>query len=74
MELLSLGLAIGAILAYFLYTQFTLGRKRDRHKTQSVILMEKIRAVCKLITVEGNFSEIYLYENVKDKWINLCRL
>jgi hypothetical protein len=36
--------------------------------------MEKIRAVFKLITVEGNFSEIYLYENVKDKWINLCRL
>jgi hypothetical protein len=70
MELLFIGLAIGAILAYFLYVRFAVGRKRDRRKTQSVILMEKIRTVCKLITVEGNFSEIYHYENVKDKWIN----
>lgn len=70
MELLFIGLAAGAILAYFLYSRFAVGRKRDRRKTQSVVLMEKIRTVCKFITVEGNFSEIYHYENVKDKWIN----
>ncbi|MCW8982295.1 MAG: DUF4230 domain-containing protein, partial [Altibacter sp.] len=34
-------------------------------------LMEKIRSVCKFITVEGDFSEIYHYENVKDKWLNI---
>jgi len=70
MELLFIGLAVGAILAYFLYARFAVGRKRDRRKTQSVVLMEKIRTVCKFITVEGNFSEIYHYENVKDKWVN----
>lgn len=70
MELLFIGLAIGAIVAYFLYARFALGRKRDRRKTQSVVLMEKIRTVCKFITVEGNFSEIYHYENVKEKWVD----
>jgi hypothetical protein len=33
--------------------------------------MEKIRSVCKFITVEGDFSEIYHYENVKEKWLSL---
>lgn len=36
-----------------------------------MVLMEKIRAVCKFITVEGDFSEIYHYKNVKDRWVNL---
>ena len=36
-----------------------------------MVLMEKIRSVCKFITVEGDFSEIYHYQNVKDKWLNL---
>ncbi len=70
MELLFLGLAIGAIMAYFLYSYFAGGHKRDRRKTQSVVLMEKIRTVCKFITVEGNFSEIYHYKNVEAKWVN----
>jgi len=71
MELLFIGLAVGAVVAYFVFIRFSLGRKRDRTKTQSVILMEKIRTVCKFITVEGDFSEIYHYENVKDKWLNV---
>lgn len=70
MELLFIGLAAGAILTYLLYTRFAVGRKRDRRKTQSIVLMEKIRTVCKFITVEGNFSEIYHYENVKEKWVD----
>ena len=71
MELLFIGLAFGAIVAYFLFLKFSGGRKREKIETQSVILMEKIRTVCKFITVEGDFSEIYHYENVKDKWLNL---
>lgn len=70
MEYLFIGLAVGAILAYFLYARFG-GGKKERVDTQSVILMEKMRSVCKFITVEGDFSEIFHYENVKDKWINL---
>tara|TARA_R110002072_G_scaffold7503_2_gene41003 strand:+ start:796882 stop:797511 length:630 start_codon:yes stop_codon:yes gene_type:complete len=71
MELLFIGLAFGAIVAYFLFLKFSSGRKKEKAHSQSVILMERIRTVCKFITVEGDFSEIYHYENVKDKWINL---
>jgi hypothetical protein len=71
MELLFVGLAIGAIFAFFLFARFSGGRKKEKTSTQSVILMERIRTVCKFITVEGDFSEIYHYENVKDKWFNL---
>ena len=71
MELLFIGLAFGAVVAYFLFAFFSKGRRKQRVNSQSVILMEKIRSVCKFITVEGDFSEIYHYENVKDKWLNL---
>ncbi|MAN58842.1 MAG: hypothetical protein CMC08_03280 [Flavobacteriaceae bacterium] len=71
MELLFIGLAAGAILAYIIFSRFNSQRRRDRLQSQSVVLMERIRTVCKFITVEGDFSEIYHYENVKDKWLNL---
>ncbi len=69
MEFLFLGLAIGAIVAYFLYGRFAKrGNKANAH-SQSMVLMERIRSVCKFITVEGDFAEIYHYESLKDKWI-----
>lgn len=71
MELLFIGLAVGAVVAYLLYTFFNRSKKKEKEKHQSVVLMEKIRAVCKFITVEGDFSEIYHYKNLKDKWLNL---
>jgi len=71
MELLFIGLAGGAIAAYFIYSFFNKNKKKEKEQQQSVVLMEKIRAVCKFITVEGDFSEIYHYSNVKDKWLNL---
>ncbi|WP_026450213.1 DUF4230 domain-containing protein [Aequorivita capsosiphonis] len=70
MEYLFIGLAVGAVVAYFVFARFG-GGKKEKVSTQSVILMEKIRSVCKFITVEGDFSEIFYYENVKDKWLNL---
>ncbi|RMA66407.1 DUF4230 domain-containing protein [Ulvibacter antarcticus] len=69
MELLFIGLAVGAITAYFVFLRFSKSRRKGRTHQQSVILMEKMRSVCKLITVEGSFSEIYYYENVREKWI-----
>jgi len=71
MELLFIGLAFGAITAYFIFSRFAGGRKSSKTKEQSVILMEKIRSVCKFITIEGDFSEIYHYEDVKEKWFSL---
>ena len=43
----------------------------EKTNEQSVVLMDKIRSVCKFITVEGDFSEIYHYENLKEKYISL---
>lgn len=69
MEFLFLGLALGAIMAYFLYTRFARRGSKAKVHSQSMVLMERIRSVCKFITVEGDFAEIYHYESLKDKWI-----
>ncbi len=71
MELLFIGLAVGAVLAYFIFARFNKHNKREKAEEQSVILMDKIRSVCKFITVEGDFSEIYHYENLKEKYLSL---
>lgn len=69
MEYLFIGLALGTVLAFFLYGRFGTHKSKKQAQSQSVILMEKIRTVCKFITVEGDFAEIYHYESLKDKWI-----
>jgi hypothetical protein len=69
MEQLFLGLAVGAVSAYFLFTRFNFKLRKEKTSSQSVILMDKIKRVCKFITVEGDFSEIYHYENVMEKWL-----
>ncbi|AZQ42874.1 DUF4230 domain-containing protein [Nonlabens ponticola] len=71
MELLFIGLAVGAVIAFFVFRAFFKGSGRDNSQEQSMVLMEKIRSVCKFITVEGDFAEIYHYRNVKDKIANL---
>jgi predicted SPOUT superfamily RNA methylase MTH1 len=38
---------------------------------QSILLLDKIKRVCKFITVEGEFAEIYHYEDVKQKALKL---
>lgn len=71
MELLFIGLGVGAVVAYFIFARFNKYRSKERADEQSVILMDKIRSVCKFITVEGDFSEIYHYENLKEKYMSL---
>ena len=71
MELLFIGLAVGAVLAYFIFSKFSGNKGSGKTSEQSVILMERIRSVCKFITIEGDFSEIYHYENIKEKWFSL---
>lgn len=71
MEYLFIGLAAGAILAYFIFARFNKFRRKERTDEQSVILIDKIKSVCRLITVEGDFSEIYHYENLKEKYVSL---
>lgn len=71
MELMFLGLIGGAILAYFIFAKFNAAKNKTKVQTQSTILKEKIKSVCKLVTVEGDFSEIYHYESVKEKFFDL---
>ncbi|PKV48210.1 uncharacterized protein DUF4230 [Aquimarina sp. MAR_2010_214] len=71
MELLFIGLLGGAIVAYFIFARFTAAKNKSSVRTQSVVLKEKIKNVCKLVTVEGDFAEIYHYESVKEKFFKL---
>lgn len=68
---LFLGLLAGAVLMYWIYSFFTRKRSREITTHQSTVLLEKIRAVCKLISVEGDFAEIYRYENRRDHFMKL---
>ncbi len=66
-----LGLVLGVFTTYWAYTFFK--RKQSKEVTihQSTVLLEKIRSVSKLITVEGDFAEIYKYENTKERFLSL---
>lgn len=70
MELLT-GILLGAIVTYWGLSFFN--RKKGEHKVeiQSVVLIEKIKSVCKLISIEGDFAEIYHFEDSKNRFLNL---
>lgn len=68
---LIIGLIMGCILMYWLFSGFRMRQNKERTNEQSVILLEKIRSVCKLISVEGEFAEIYSYENKKEVFLNM---
>jgi len=68
MELVILGLIIGLGISYLISQRFSLSKKKNLVEKQSVILLDKIKKVSKLITVEGDFSEIYHHENTKENF------
>lgn len=71
MELLFIGLAFGAVVSYFVFQRFSTVKSRHLTESQSVILLDKIKKVTKLITVEGDFSEIYHHEDKQHKFLGL---
>ncbi|GGG41923.1 hypothetical protein GCM10011414_09320 [Croceivirga lutea] len=66
-----LGLILGAILMYWLYSFFNVKKKRELVEHQSTVILDKIKSVCKLVSVEGDFAEIYKYENSKEGFLNI---
>ncbi len=66
-----LGLILGAILMYWLFSLFRRKQNKELTKQQSTVLLDKIQSVCKLISVEGDFAEIYHYENTKESFMSL---
>ncbi len=68
-----LGLILGAILMYWFFSLFRKKKNREITEQQSTVILNKIRSVCKLVSVEGDFAEIYHYENTKDSFMSLFR-
>jgi len=66
-----LGTIFGILLAAAVFWYFKLKEAKRLAHSQSVILLDRIKRVCKLITVEGDFAEIYHYEDVKQKFLKL---
>lgn len=68
-----LGLILGAILMYWLYSLFNRKKRRELVEHQSTVILDKIKSVCKLVSVEGDFAEIYRYENTKESFFNILK-
>ena len=68
---LLLGLVLGALSMNWGYAWLNRKKKNELTIQQSTVLLEKVKSVCKLITVEGDFAEIYRFENRKGHFMNL---
>ena len=66
-----LGIIIGVLVSVGGVTFFKSFKKKQLINSQSVILLDKIKTVCKFITVEGDFAEIYHYEDVKERFLKM---
>ena len=66
-----LGIIIGVLITMGVVTYTKSLRKKSLVNAQSVLLLDKIKKVCKFITVEGDFAEIYHYEDVKERFLKL---
>lgn len=66
-----LGIIIGVLTTVGVVTYLKSLRKQKLINSQSVLLLDKIKTVCKFITVEGDFAEIYHYEDAKEKFLKL---
>jgi len=66
-----LGIVVGILFFGIIFLLFKNRFSKNRTEEQSVVLLEKIRNVSKMITVEGDFSEIMHFEDVKDVFLSL---
>ncbi len=66
-----LGIIIGVLISLGVVTYFRSIKKKQLVNSQSILLLDKIKTVCKFITVEGDFAEIYHYEDVKERFLKL---
>ena len=66
-----MGLLLGAIFMFWTYTYFRKKKSKELTEHQSTVLLQKIRSVCKLMTIEGDFAEIYRYENTRQHFMSL---
>ncbi|MEN8201972.1 MAG: DUF4230 domain-containing protein [Bacteroidota bacterium] len=65
MELTIILLAGGAILGALAYHFFNKRKQQRIIRENSTILLKRVRQVLKLVTIEGDFSEIVTYNDIK---------
>ncbi len=61
------------IAAFFATKGFLAFDTKTHTETQSQVLLEKVKTVCKLITVEGSFSDIYSHKDYYWQDISIFR-
>jgi hypothetical protein len=72
--LIFLGLILG-LLAGIAVTSLFYKKKNERQiEEQSILLQDKIKQVCKLITVEGEFSELFSHRDGKSLFFKLLQM
>lgn len=64
------GMLLGILIMSIFYFLFRNRFTKNKTEEQSVVLLEKIRNVSKMITVEGDFAEVMHFEDVKDVFLN----
>ena len=64
-------LLIGGLLVLVANTLFKFFKEKKKTEAQATVLVNQIKKVCKFVTVEGDFAEIYHYENVKERYLKL---
>lgn len=64
--LLIIGIVVGALLAYFITNKWFKNKSASKTEVQASVLLDKIKTVCKLVVVEGEFAEIYNHKQNKD--------
>jgi predicted SPOUT superfamily RNA methylase MTH1 len=62
---------ISILVTLGIVTLYKQWKTKQIASTQSAVLLDRIKRVCKFITVEGDFAEIYHYEDVKEKFLKL---
>lgn len=66
-----LGIIIGVLASLGIVTYFKSLKSKQLVNSQSLLLLDKVKTVCKFITVEGDFAEIYHYEDVKERFLKM---
>lgn len=72
--LVLLGVLIGLAGGVTATAYYFRSRKSNEAQDQSTLLLNKIKQVCKLITIEGEFSEVFAHRDGKSVFFKLLQL
>lgn len=72
--LILLGVLIGLAGGIAATSWFFKNRNSQGGQVQSTVLLNKIRHVCKLITVEGEFSEVFAHRDGKSMFFKMLQM